>query len=224
MSRPFALRIASVLACTALAASIAACSTSSTDPAKTGAAAPTGSASSAQPARQSAPSDPKQPALHVSKYPLKGDEKVVLKTSKGDITITLYAKDAPNTVATFLELVTSKFYDGTTFHRVEPGFVIQGGDPLTKDPKADPTLYGTGDPGFRLKAEFNSRKHDTGAVAMARAQDPDSAGSQFYITLAPQPMLDGQYTVFGQVTSGMNVVDKIAKGDKIESMTVEHGN
>jgi peptidyl-prolyl cis-trans isomerase B (cyclophilin B) len=220
MSRTSALRIAVALACAVLVAPLAACAA-----APSASASQSGSRPAATPDKQpSAPADPAQKPLHTSAYKVNGDEKVVIKTTRGDITIKLYPKEAPNTVATFLEQATNKFYDGTTFHRVEPGFVIQGGDPLTKDPKADPNLYGTGDPGYRLKAEFNSHKHDTGAVAMARAQDPDSAGSQFYITLAPQPMLDGQYTVFGQVTSGMDVVKKIVKGDKIESVTVEHGN
>jgi cyclophilin family peptidyl-prolyl cis-trans isomerase len=168
----------------------------------------------------STPPIPGQEPLHTGTYKVAGNETVVIKTSKGVITIKVYPKDAPNTVSTFLELVNDRFYDGTTFHRVEPGFVIQGGDPQTKDPKADPQLFGTGGPGFRLKAEFNPQKHVTGAVAMARAENPDSAGSQFYITLAPQPMLDNQYTVFGHVVSGMDVVEKIAKGDRIVSMTI----
>jgi peptidyl-prolyl cis-trans isomerase B (cyclophilin B) len=168
---------------------------------------------------QPAPAPAEEP-LHTSTVKVTGTELAVIKTSKGTITFKFFAKDAPNTVASFIELADKKFYDGTKFHRVEPGFVIQGGDPLTKDPGADPQLFGTGNPGFRLKAEFNAKKHVTGAVAMARAEDPDSAGSQFYITLAPQPMLDDQYTVFGQVVSGMDVVKKITKGDRIVSMTI----
>jgi cyclophilin family peptidyl-prolyl cis-trans isomerase len=185
--------------------------------------AKTGSASSppaTETQQASTPPTPGQEPLHTGTFKPTGKEKVVIKTAKGDITIKVYPKDAPNTVATFLELVSARFYDGTLFHRVEPGFVIQGGDPLSKDPNGDPAMFGTGGPGFKLKSEFNGQKHVKGAVAMARADDPDSAGSQFYITLAPQPMLDGQYTVFGQVVSGMDVVDKIEKGDKIVSMTI----
>ncbi|MDP2626203.1 MAG: peptidylprolyl isomerase, partial [Candidatus Rokubacteria bacterium] len=100
---------------------------------------------------------------------------------------------------------------GLTFHRVEPGFVVQGGDP-----KGD----GTGGPGYMIKAEFNTQKHLRGALAMARSQNPDSAGSQFYICLAAAPFLDGNYTVFGIVTSGMDAVDKIKKGDKMKSVKI----
>ncbi len=227
MPRRPALRLAATAAAALMTLALAGCSS---------AAAPSGSGQSgaqqtsdtaqqtSDTAQQATPAPvPGQEALHVSTYKVTGNERVVIKTSKGDITIRLYPKDAPNTVATFLELVSSGFYDGTTFHRVEPGFVIQGGDPLTKQPGTDPQLYGTGGPGFRLKAEFNQRKHDLGAVAMARSQDRDSAGSQFYITLAPQPMLDGQYTVFGQVVSGMDVVKRITKGDKMESVTIVRG-
>jgi peptidyl-prolyl cis-trans isomerase B (cyclophilin B) len=220
MPRRLALLLAGLLAA-AIALSLMACTTT-TPPVPSGATGD-GVASTQQPSEAqppSAPPTPGQEQLHKGTYKATGTEKVVIKTSKGDITFKVYPKDAPNTVATFLELVQSKFYDGTLFHRVEPGFVIQGGDPLSKDPNGDPAMFGTGGPGFKVKAEFNNQKHVKGAVAMARAEDPDSAGSQFYITLAPQPMLDGQYTVFGQVVSGMDVVGKIQKGDKIVSMTI----
>ena len=162
-----------------------------------------------------------QEPFHVSTYKPKNAHPVVkVTTNRGSFTIRLQPGFAPNTVATFLELTARKFYDGTTFHRVEPGFVVQGGDPLTKDKSVDPQLYGTGNPGFRLKAEFNGLKHETGTVAMARGQDPDSAGSQFYITLAPQPTLDNQYTVFGKVKQGMDVVQQLRRGDVIESITI----
>lgn len=128
------------------------------------------------------------------------DKRVILETTYGRIVIDFYADDAPNTVTNFVQLAEQGFYDGLTFHRVIKGFMIQGGCP-----KGD----GTGGPGYKVKAEFNSRPHKTGTVAMARASDPDSAGSQFYICLAPQPRLDGQYTVFGQVVEGMEVVTKI---------------
>jgi peptidyl-prolyl cis-trans isomerase B (cyclophilin B) len=146
---------------------------------------------------------------------------VVITLEKGgDITIEFFPADAPKTVENFVTLATKGFYDGTTFHRVEPGFVVQGGDPLSKTLPAGDRRIGTGDPGYKLKAEFNKQKHVRGVVAMARAQDPDSAGSQFYITLGPAHFLDGQYTVFGRVTSGMNVVDAIRAGDRIKSVKI----
>ncbi|MDY0088176.1 MAG: peptidylprolyl isomerase [Coriobacteriia bacterium] len=141
-----------------------------------------------------------------------------MTTSKGVIKFEFYPKDAPNTVAAFIERAEEGFYDGTKFHRVEPGFVIQGGDPLSK---TDDPMVGTGGPGYRLAAEFNDRSHLDGTVAMARAQDPDSAGSQFYICLGPQQFLDKQYTVFGQVTEGMDVVRAITAGDVMESVRIE---
>jgi cyclophilin family peptidyl-prolyl cis-trans isomerase len=137
-----------------------------------------------------------------------------IDTSKGKIVCELYPKDAPQTVNSFVFLSREHFYDGLTFHRVEPDFVIQGGDP-----NGD----GTGGPGYTLPLETENatHHHDTGALAMARSQDPNSAGSQFYITLSPQPSLDGAYTVFGQVTDGMDVVKKIQVGDVIKSITIE---
>ncbi len=124
----------------------------------------------------------------------------VMETSYGTVTLEFYPGDAPNHVRNFIELAEKKFYDGLTFHRIVRGFVIQGGCP-----RGD----GTGEPGYHIKAEFNSRKHLAGTLAMARSQDPDSAGSQFYICLAPLAQLDGNYTVFGQVIDGMNVVQRI---------------
>ena len=128
-------------------------------------------------------------------------------TPKGEIVFTFFPNDAPATVTSFVKLARNGFYNGLTFHRVEPGFVIQGGCPLGT---------GTGGPGYRLKAEFNDRLHDAGAVAMARAQSPDSAGSQFYICLEPAHFLDHQYTVFGQVKSGLDVARRIAVGDTMQ--------
>ncbi len=130
----------------------------------------------------------------------------------GEILIELYPDEAPNTVASFKKLAGDGFYDGLTFHRVIPGFVAQGGDPKGN---------GTGGPGYHVKAEFNSHKHERGTVAMARSADPDSAGSQFYICYASQPHLDGSYTVFGKVVEGMDVVDGIQVGDVMERVTVE---
>ena len=129
----------------------------------------------------------------------------------GTIQIEFYPQDAPNTVMNFITLAKKGFYDGLRFHRVEPGFVVQGGDPKGN---------GTGGPGYTVKAEFNKQKHLRGTVAMARAQDPDSAGSQFYICLNPASFLDGKYTVFGQVVRGMEVVDGIKVGDKMKSVRI----
>jgi len=136
---------------------------------------------------------------------------VITMEKGGEIVIEFFPEDAPKTVENFVTLAKKGFYDGLTFHRVEPGFVVQGGDP-----KGD----GTGGPGYKVKAEFNKQPHVRGVVAMARSNDPDSAGSQFYITLAPANFLDGKYTVFGKVTSGMDVVDKIKKGDKMKSVKI----
>ncbi|HZS34643.1 MAG TPA: peptidylprolyl isomerase [Methylomirabilota bacterium] len=137
---------------------------------------------------------------------------VIVMERGGEIWIELFPEDAPKTVESFVALAARGFYDGLTFHRVVPGFVVQGGDP-----KGD----GSGGPGYRLKAEFNQRRHVRGTVAMARAQDPDSAGSQFYICFGPQPHLDGQYTVFGQVVEGMDVVDRIQRGDRMRTIRIE---
>ena len=136
---------------------------------------------------------------------------VIALEKGGEIRIEFFPEDAPKTVENFVGLAKKGFYDNLGFHRVEPGFVVQGGDPKGN---------GTGGPGYTIKAEFNPRKHVRGTVAMARSQDPDSAGSQFYITFGPQPQLDGKYTVFGQVVSGMEHVDRIRPGDRMTSITV----
>jgi len=136
---------------------------------------------------------------------------VIALDKGGEIRMEFYPEDAPRTVENFVTLAKKGFYDGLTFHRVVPGFVVQGGDPRGT---------GTGGPGYTIKAEFNKRKHVRGTLAMARAQDPDSAGSQFYITFGPQPRLDGSYTVFGQVISGMEHVDNIQIGDKMKSVKI----
>lgn len=136
---------------------------------------------------------------------------VIALDKGGEIRIELYPADAPKTVESFVTLAKKGFYDGLTFHRVVPDFVVQGGDP-----KGD----GTGGPGYTIPAEFNKQKHVRGSVAMARSQHPDSAGSQFYITYGAQPHLDNNYTVFGKVASGMEHVDKIKQGDKMKSVTI----
>jgi peptidyl-prolyl cis-trans isomerase B (cyclophilin B) len=125
----------------------------------------------------------------------------------GDIILRFYTDAAPNHVKNFVNLAKQKFYDGTTFHRVIPGFMIQGGDPNSKNP--DRASHGMGGPGHRVKAEFNSRPHKRGVLSMARSNDPDSAGSQFFICVADANFLDWQYTAFGEVVSGMEVADKI---------------
>jgi peptidyl-prolyl cis-trans isomerase B (cyclophilin B) len=131
----------------------------------------------------------------------------IIKTSFGNIKFNLVPDIAPETVRNFSQLAKSGFYDGTLFHRIIPGFMIQGGDPNTKNP--DKSTWGQGGPGYNLKAEFNSRSHLRGIVSMARATDPDSAGSQFFIVTSDSTFLDRQYTVFGEVVEGMEVVDKI---------------
>jgi peptidyl-prolyl cis-trans isomerase B (cyclophilin B) len=136
---------------------------------------------------------------------------VITMEKGGEIALEFFPEDAPKTVENFVTLAKKGFYDGVTFHRVEPNFVVQGGDPKGN---------GTGGPGYTIKDEFNKQKHVRGALAMARTQAPNSAGSQFYITLAPSHFLDGQYTVFGRVTSGMEVVDKIKVGDKMKSVKI----
>lgn len=130
-----------------------------------------------------------------------------IQTNHGTITFRLLPELAPETVRNFESLARSGFYDGTLFHRVIPGFMIQGGDPNTKT--GNRASWGTGGPGYTIKAEFNSRSHQRGIVSMARAQDPDSAGSQFFIVTADSSFLDRNYTVFGEVTDGMDVADKI---------------
>jgi len=133
--------------------------------------------------------------------------KAIIETSFGKIVFELLPNLAPETVRSFVKLAKTSFYDGILFHRVIPGFMIQGGDPNTKKP--DKSKWGIGGPGYTIKAEFNSKSHLRGIVSMARATDPDSAGSQFFIVTADSTFLDKQYTVFGQVIEGMNVADKI---------------
>ena len=138
---------------------------------------------------------------------------VNIETNHGNISFNLLPELAPETVRSFVKLANDGFYDGTLFHRVIPGFMIQGGDPNTKDPNMK-SQWGMGGPGFNVKAEFSSRSHLRGIVSMARAQDPDSAGSQFFIVTSDSVFLDRQYTVFGQVKEGMDVADKIVNMNK----------
>ena len=130
-----------------------------------------------------------------------------IETNFGDIKIKLLPEIAPETVRNFITLTKSSFYDGTLFHRVIPNFMIQGGDPNTKE--SDKSVWGQGGPGYNLKAEFNSRSHLRGIVSMARSTDPDSAGSQFFIVTSDSTFLDRQYTVFAEVVEGLEIADKI---------------
>ena len=132
---------------------------------------------------------------------------VTINTNFGNIKLELLPDIAPETVRNFIKLAKSGFYDGTLFHRIIPKFMIQGGDPNTK--QSDKSTWGTGGPGYNIKAEFNSRSHLRGIVSMARSSDPDSAGSQFFIVTSDSTFLDRQYTVFSQVVDGMDVADKI---------------
>ena len=131
----------------------------------------------------------------------------LIETNFGNIKIKLLPEIAPETVRNFITLTKSSFYDGTLFHRVIPKFMIQGGDPNTKE--SNKSVWGQGGPGYNLKAEFNSRSHLRGIVSMARSTDPDSAGSQFFIVTSDSTFLDRQYTVFAEVVEGLEIADKI---------------
>ncbi len=144
---------------------------------------------------------------------------VITLEKGGQITLELFPADAPKHVANFTKLVRRGFYDGLRFHRVED-WVVQAGDPQTKTLPADDDRVGNGGPGYTLKAEFNKRPHQRGTLGMARGGDPDSAGSQFYITLKPARGLDGQYTVFGRVVQGMELADALKVGDRITSIRI----
>ncbi len=137
------------------------------------------------------------------------DEVAVIETSKGRLVLEFWPDVAPKTVENFKKLAKDGFYDGTAFHRILSGFMAQGGDPLTKDPSKE-ALWGTGDPGYKIAAEFNDRKHTRGVISMARSADPDSAGSQFFLMLGAAPHLDNQYTGFGKVIDGEETLVKIA--------------
>ncbi len=190
--------------------------------------------------------DPAQEgALYTPTYAPTGSEIAVIKTSKGTIKVKLFGKDAPIHVGNFVELAQKGFYDKVKFHRFEPGFVIQGGDPQTSELSSEQVvklvnaqksgtyedgqpMLGTGGPGYSIKGEFdtatNPNKHVDGSLAMARSQSPDSGGSQFYFTLGPQSFLDGQYTVFGQTVEGLDVIHKLGVGDEILSVAIENAS
>src|SRR6516164_1842982 len=137
------------------------------------------------------------------------NEVAVIDTTEGTMVVEFLPDKAPGTVENFKKLAQKGFYDGTCFHRIIKNFMIQGGDPLTKDAKQE-SRWGTGDPGYKIKAEFNDRNHDRGVISMARSNDPDSAGSQFFICHGAPRFLDHQYTAFGKLIKGDDVLEKIA--------------
>jgi peptidyl-prolyl cis-trans isomerase B (cyclophilin B) len=136
------------------------------------------------------------------------NEVAVIKTTEGEMVVQFWTDAAPNTIENFKKLARQGFYDGTIFHRIIKGFMIQGGDPNSKDPAKEDS-YGQGGPDYKIKAEFNDHPHDPGVISMARSADPDSAGSQFFICLAPIHRLDHQYTTFGKLIKGNDVLEKI---------------
>jgi len=140
--------------------------------------------------------------------------RAIIETKFGEIELEFLSDKAPGHVKNFLDLARKGFYDGSTFHRVIPGFMIQGGDPNTKDLKASRSQHGTGGPGYNIKAEFNETPHKRGVLSMARAQDPNSAGCQFFICVKDSAFLDRQYTAFGRVVKGMEVADQIVSAPR----------
>ena len=172
--------------------------------------------------------------LYTPAYKPSGDEIAVLTTSKGTIRVQLAGNDAPIHVGNFVELAQKGFYDGLKFHRYVPGFVIQGGCPHTRDMSPEDVAQGlpgpsgqpgTGGPGHQIKGEWRTNphnEHNDGTLAMARSQMPDSAGSQFYFCLGPQPFLDTDYTVFGDTIEGLDVIHELRAGDVIEHIEIEN--
>jgi peptidyl-prolyl cis-trans isomerase B (cyclophilin B) len=165
-------------------------------------------ASAAEEPKQEAPTKTEN-KTDSEKNKMNANEVAVIKTTEGEMVIEFWPDVAPKTVENFKTLAQKGFYDGTCFHRVIKGFMIQGGDPLTKDASQEPR-WGTGDPGYKIKAEFNDRHHDRGVISMARSNDPDSAGSQFFICHGNPRFLDHQYTSFGKLIKGDHVLEKIA--------------
>ena len=173
-------------------------------------------------------------AQYTPEYQPTGDEIAVVTTSKGDIRVQLTGKDTPIHVGNFVELARKGFYDGLKFHRHVPGFVIQGGCPNTRDLSSEEVVskakspfggLGTGGPGYSIKEEYTTNpnnEHNDGTLAMARSQDPNSAGSQFYFCLGAQPMLDSGYTVFGQTIEGLDVIGALTVGDVIEHIEIDN--
>jgi peptidyl-prolyl cis-trans isomerase B (cyclophilin B) len=163
-------------------------------------------AAESQPAQT--PEKSSKPEQKEEKKSVNTNEVAVIKTTEGEMVVEFWTDVAPKTVENFKKLSKQGFYDGTAFHRVIKGFMIQGGDPLTKD-AANESRWGTGGPGYQIKAEFNEKNHDRGVLSMARSQDPDSAGSQFFICHGNPRFLDRQYTAFGKLIKGDDVLEKI---------------
>lgn len=175
-------------------------------------------------------------AQYTPEYQPNGKEVAIIKTSKGAIRVELAGADAPIHVGNFVELAQKGFYDNLKFHRFVDGFVIQGGDPNTRDLDSDQVReaagnpyggLGSGGPGYSIIEEYSTNpnnKHLDGTLAMARSQNPNSAGSQFYLCLGPQPMLDSGYTVFGQTVEGLDVIGELRVGDVIETIEIENAN
>jgi peptidyl-prolyl cis-trans isomerase B (cyclophilin B) len=178
-------------------------------PAVESAVTPTAQATTPAPVKPEKPMMQKPAAAKSKKQETKKmtTTKAIIETKFGNITLKFFPETAPGHVKNFIDLAKKGLYDGTTFHRVIPGFMIQGGDPNSKNP--DKRTHGTGGPGYTIKAEFSERPHKRGTLSMARSANPDSAGSQFFICVKDAPSLDRQYTVFGEVESGMEAVDKI---------------
>jgi peptidyl-prolyl cis-trans isomerase B (cyclophilin B) len=181
--------------------------TANAQTASTPAGATSTSATAATPQGGTATNTDTPDTIDPKDLPKDGDKVAVIETNYGTIIFKFIPDKAPKTVQNFQDLAEKKFYDGTKFHRVIPGMMIQGGDPNTKSDQRN--TYGHGGPGYSVKAEFSDLKHVPGIVSMARAQDPDSAGSQFFIMVHDYPSLDGKYTIFGKVVKGMDVVNKI---------------
>lgn len=175
-------------------------------------------------------------AMYTPEYQPNGKEVAVIKTSKGVVRVALAGADAPIHVGNFVELARKGFYDNLKFHRYVPGFVIQGGCPNTRDLDSEQVKaaagnpwagLGTGGPGYTIKQEYTTNPHNShedGALAMARSQNPDSAGSQFYLCLGPQHNLDSGYTVFGQTVEGKDVIAELRVGDVIETVEIENAD
>ena len=161
-----------------------------------------------KPEQAQSPSNPIPQKQETKAVSANTNDVAVIKTSAGEMVVEFWPEVAPKTVENFKKLSREGFYDGTCFHRIMKGFMIQGGDPLSKDPSKE-AIWGTGDPGYKLKAEFNERSHQRGVLSMARSADPDSAGCQFFICLGDASFLDRQYTAFGKLVRGDDVLGKI---------------
>jgi cyclophilin family peptidyl-prolyl cis-trans isomerase len=199
---------------TVLAIALVACSAPTSEQATTETTATTATEVSSETAATTTTTQTAQTATASQETSMAQYENKVaeLKTSKGEIHIRFFPDVAPNHVRNFIDLAQKGFYNGTKFHRVIPGFMIQGGDPNTKS--GDPGTWGTGGSGQNVRAEFNAVPHRRGIVSMARSQNPNSASSQFFIVVADSTFLDNQYTVFGQVTKGMEVADAIVNAPR----------